>query len=134
MSGLFLSPKFPTVALQQSKSSAFAYGGSALSHLEICAFNIHSIYLYVPLVFRSITSVKFLARLKLITSRCFSAYMMKLDSEADLKNVLDKSKDYPKSEPLEIDPVTDVDTKMDQNKNNNVNIEQLIDIWSTGTL
>ena len=43
MSGSPLSPKFPTVALQRSKSFASVHGGGALRHGS-CAFNIHSIY------------------------------------------------------------------------------------------
>ena len=40
-----LSPKFPTVALQASKSSASLHGGGRIETLGTCTFNIHSIYL-----------------------------------------------------------------------------------------
>ena len=44
-----LLPKFPTVALQRSKSSASVHGGSRIETPGTCAFNIHSIYLTIML-------------------------------------------------------------------------------------
>ena len=44
MSGSPLSPKFPAVALQRSKSSASVHSGGALRHLEL-APSIYTIYL-----------------------------------------------------------------------------------------
>ena len=39
-----LSRKFPTVALQWSKSSASGHGGGCIETHGTCAFNIHSIH------------------------------------------------------------------------------------------
>ena len=44
MSGSPLSPKFPTVALQESKSSASVHGEGRIETPGNCAFNIHSLY------------------------------------------------------------------------------------------
>ena len=45
MSGSPLSPKFPAVALQRSKSSASVHSWERIETPGTCAFNIHSIYL-----------------------------------------------------------------------------------------
>ena len=45
MSGSPLSPKFPTVALQRSKSSASVHSGGRIETSETWAFNIHSLSL-----------------------------------------------------------------------------------------
>ena len=42
---LSIPPKFPTVALHRSKSSAPVHGGGRIETPGTCAFNIHSIYL-----------------------------------------------------------------------------------------
>ena len=47
MSGSPISPEFPTVALQRSKSSASVHGGGALRHLEVAPSLYLSIYLYL---------------------------------------------------------------------------------------
>ena len=49
MSDSSLSPKFPTVALQLSKSSASVHSGGALRHLEL-APSIYTLYLSIYLV------------------------------------------------------------------------------------
>ena len=41
MSGSPLSPKFPTVALQRSKSSASVHSRARIETHGTCAFNIH---------------------------------------------------------------------------------------------
>ena len=43
MSGSPLSPKFPTVALQGSKSSASVHSGGCIETPGTCAFNVHSL-------------------------------------------------------------------------------------------
>ena len=42
MSGSPLSPRFRTVALQRSKSSAYVHSGGRIERPGTCAFNIHS--------------------------------------------------------------------------------------------
>ena len=42
ISGSLLSPKFPTVALQRSKSSGSVHGKEGIGTPGTCAFNIHS--------------------------------------------------------------------------------------------
>ena len=57
MSGSTLSPKFPTVALQRSKSSASVHsGGGALRHLEL-APSIYSLspYIWINILFVLLT-------------------------------------------------------------------------------
>ena len=47
MYGSPLSPKFPTVALQRSKSSASVHSGGRIETSGTCAFNIHSLSLFI---------------------------------------------------------------------------------------